>query len=206
MRGQDYRPGKQDRAGIRSSQDSRSSDNGLDRDLDAALAKYAAVEPRPGLEDRILANLRTEQTRVAERTWWRWGLAGVLAAAVAIVELALAWRSGKLGPVVQTPTTQQRPIEAPAPAVETFAHDKVQHAPVQRRGRRAASIEVTAANPKLEVFPSPQPMSEQERLLTNYVAQHSDRAAVIAEARMEWLRQDAEERRQLVAGERDSQQ
>ena len=33
----------------------------LDRDLDAALAKYAAVEPRAGLEDRVLANLRAER-------------------------------------------------------------------------------------------------------------------------------------------------
>jgi hypothetical protein len=30
----------------------------FDRMLDAALAKYAAVEPRTGLEERVLANLR----------------------------------------------------------------------------------------------------------------------------------------------------
>ncbi len=66
----------------------------LDRMLDAALAKYAAVEPRTGLEDRILANLRAERTRVPDRAWWRWSVAGALAAVV-VVALALAWRSGK---------------------------------------------------------------------------------------------------------------
>ena len=35
----------------------RESDD-LDRALDAALAKYTSVEPRAGLDERILANLR----------------------------------------------------------------------------------------------------------------------------------------------------
>ena len=38
----------------------------FDRMLDAALAKYAAVEPRTGLEERVLANLRAEQARVPD--------------------------------------------------------------------------------------------------------------------------------------------
>jgi len=35
-----------------------------DCEFDDALAKYARVEPRAGLEERILANLRAEQARV----------------------------------------------------------------------------------------------------------------------------------------------
>ena len=52
----------------------------LDRVLDAALAKYAAVEPRDGLEARILANLRTEQAESLRRVWWKWALVAATAA------------------------------------------------------------------------------------------------------------------------------
>src|ERR1700752_2908168 len=69
-------------------------DQEADRVLDAALAKYAAVEPRAGLDERILANLRAEQTRTSNRAGWRWGLAAAVIA-VLVVALSLAWRSGK---------------------------------------------------------------------------------------------------------------
>jgi len=39
----------------------------IDRELDTALAKYAAVEPRAGLNDRILANLKAERAQAAAR-------------------------------------------------------------------------------------------------------------------------------------------
>jgi hypothetical protein len=52
--------------------------------LDAALAQYRQVEPRAGLEARILANLQTER-QAARRFGWHWG--PVLASAV--VSLAL---------------------------------------------------------------------------------------------------------------------
>ena len=56
----------------------------LGHDLDAVLAKYAAAEPRAGLEERILANLRAEQTHGPDRTWWRWAIAGALAVVVVV--------------------------------------------------------------------------------------------------------------------------
>src|SRR5215470_17593335 len=71
----------------------KSGHDPLDRMLDAALAKYAAVEPRPGLEERIFANLRTGPARPASRAWWPWSFAG--AALAIIVALALAWRSSR---------------------------------------------------------------------------------------------------------------
>jgi hypothetical protein len=46
----------------------------------------------------------------------------------------------------------------------------------------------------LDQFPSPQPLSEQEKILANYVAKYPEHAALIAEARMEALRRDEEER------------
>ena len=63
----------------------------LGHELDVVIAKYAASEPRPGLEERILANLRAEQTHGPVRIWWRWAIAGALAVVV-VAGVALAWR------------------------------------------------------------------------------------------------------------------
>src|ERR1700693_710302 len=68
--------------------------NALDRELNAALAKFTAVEPRAGLEERVLANLRAEQEQAAERSWWRWPAMAVLTAAIVVTVFA-TWRSGK---------------------------------------------------------------------------------------------------------------
>jgi hypothetical protein len=52
---------------------------------------------------------------------------------------------------------------------------------------------VGANSPKLDQFPSPQPLSEQEKILASYVNQFPDHAALLAQARMEMLRRDREE-------------
>jgi hypothetical protein len=51
--------------------------------LDAALKNYQGVEPMPGLEDRVLANLR-RQSRAARPVYWNWTSAMIAAAAVLI--------------------------------------------------------------------------------------------------------------------------
>ena len=65
--------------------------------------------------------------------------------------------------------------------------------------------EIAVAGPKLDVFPSPLPLSEQEKILASYVAGYPEHAALVAEARMDALRQEAEERRRM-AGELDEKQ
>ena len=56
----------------------------LDDALDAALAKYAAVEPRAGLEGRILAKLRTASEPAPDRAWWHWGVIATVAAVLLV--------------------------------------------------------------------------------------------------------------------------
>ena len=59
------------------------------------------------------------------------------------------------------------------------------------------------APPKLDQFPSPQPLSEQEKLLQSYVAKYPEQAVLIARARTEALRQDQlEEMAAIPAPER----
>jgi hypothetical protein len=50
--------------------------------------------------------------------------------------------------------------------------------------------EAVASAPKLDQFPSPQPLNEQENILVSYVAKFQDHAALVARARMESLRQE----------------
>lgn len=183
----------------------------LDRVLDAVLAKYAAVEPRSGLEERILANLSAERPRHLNRSWWHWGLAGA-AAALLVVGASLALR----------PTRPTHPVIANHPSVGIQAPSQPETQIAKETGNpphrpepvrvhtairhRSEPATVEAKNPRLEVFPSPQPLSEQEKILASYVTNYPERAALLAEARMEALRRDAEERRQLAAQDQDSRQ
>ena len=178
----------------------------LDRALDAALAKYASVEPRVGLDERILANLRSADTLTGAGIGWSWRMSVVLAAILVIVA-SLAWRWNKTSHqpvVVHQPEIKQAPIVAHQTGGETgFASQPKPSRP--RTIRPRPQPQVAAAGPKLDVFPSPLPLSEQEKILALYVEKYPQHAALVAEARMEALRQQAEERRQMT-GERDQRQ
>lgn len=179
-------------------------DHDLDRVIDAALEKYASVEPRAGLQERILASLGAAD-RNKRGAWWMWGVAAVLAAVV-LVAGTLVWRSRITHPpvAIRPSSTQQ------TPRVPEFAQGERMPPPVKRPlrggGRSVARHETVAANPKLNVFPSPLPLSEQERLLAIYVGQFPEHAALVAEARMDDLRQEAEVRRKIAEDKRDQKQ
>jgi len=171
--------------------------DGLDHALDAALAKYAAVEPRAGLDGRILANLRS-QPYAEGRPLWRWGLA--LALAVALIAAGLAWRSSKSRPViVQQPSGKDRVKEsvkvhyANTQPATVRKQAKLQAVVHQRATARIRDSVKLAAAQKREQFPSPQPLSEQEKLLASYVEQYPERAVLIARARAEQEQRDREE-------------
>lgn len=163
----------------------------FDRILDAALAKYAAVEPRDGLKDRVLANLRAERARVPDRAWWRWTVMAGLAVVV-VAALALAWKSGRPSqPVIanHSPTTAPS-VERPGPRVASAvgANDVNPKTPgpaTRRVLRRARPTVVAAANPTLDQFPSPRPLSEEEQLLVRYVQEFPEEAVMMAKAQAE---------------------
>jgi hypothetical protein len=179
----------QEQMGFQGSENLRSSENNLDRVLDAALAKYVTVEPRAGLEERVLANLRTEQKRAAEHTWWRWGVVAALAVAI-IVAVAIASRPGK--PVQEV--VGQKPVApmAPTQSEQKFASNgqgSTVHVQVPTRRAVRHSQVVTAAvketQPKLDQFPSPQPLSDEEVALARYVKDFPQEAVLIAKSQEE---------------------
>jgi hypothetical protein len=177
-----------------------------DRALDAALAEYTSVEPRAGLEERILANLRAADSPTIARRWWNWRIAAVVAATLIIaVSLVARWNRASQPPtVVQRPHVKEAPI-APQVANRENSVASQKKLPRHRGVRTQPQQEIVAVDPKLDVFPSPLPLSEQEKILSLYVEKYPEHAALVAEARMDALRQQAEERRQ-IAGERDEKQ
>jgi hypothetical protein len=170
----------------------------FDRELDAALVKFAAVEPRTGLEERILANLRAEQERAAAKAWWRWPAVAALAAVI-LVTMSVAWWSGKVRNITtqHPPTTQTNERHGTPVANKNGSSPmRLHHAGSERRVKPHAfghPAAVVVAAPKLDQFPSPQPLSEQEKILARYVTKYPEHAALIAQARTEELRLDSAE-------------
>lgn len=169
-----------------------------DCEFDDTLAKYARVEPRAGLEERILANLRAEQARVPNHAGWRWSVAIVLAAVV-VAALVVGWRPGKSSRplLVKRPSTSAPGPNDPRPKVAANHGAKQLHA-ARQVSKRAATHRsprptVATVNPKLDQFPSPQPLSEQEEILASYVAQFHEQAVLIARVANEELQRDRAE-------------
>jgi hypothetical protein len=165
-------------------------DREMNRLLDDALARFTAIEPRTGLEDRILAHLRGEQTHIPSRARWQWGLAvGLLT--VVIMVLTLVWISwsghttvtSNYPPVrVQSPEkTSSQVVNRTPVSKDTKRHERVHRAKAHDKSDR----DFVAATPKLGTFPSPHALSEQEKLLAAYVAQFHDEAVIIAKVRTE---------------------
>lgn len=188
--------------------DNQISDNELDRLLDAALAKYAAGEPRSGLEERVLANLRSTMP-LANPTWWRWSIAAA-AAAMLLIVITMAWRSR----TPSHPAVAKRPAQTEHRNAGTEMH-VARHDPttIPPRSRRAPKTHVlgpapvVAGAPKLDQFPSPHPLSEQEQILASYIAQFHEEAVMVARARTDELRKDREQEMREAGpnGNEDSQ-
>ena len=144
----------------------------LDALLDAALAQYGDAEPLSGLEERVLDRLHTAPQR---RAWWMWG--AVVAAVAAVVVAVVMMRPAEQKP---QPITAQAPKQQPVVVTPPVAPVRTARAPKQAAPRRVALQQVAKAEPKRDVFPTPEPPDEQERLLVRYMRQ-TPRAEVLAQ-------------------------
>ncbi|MFZ0317747.1 MAG: hypothetical protein WAL56_01370 [Candidatus Sulfotelmatobacter sp.] len=189
--------------------------NALDREIDAVLAQYSA-EPRAGIEERVLANLRIERERSPARGWWQWTTVAALVTLLLAASIVF-WRSvqqsrhyaARPSQTIQDDTGNRTQVAAsqgtnqilrPRPTAEK----KKSTAHLLRHVSLHASA--LAAGPKLDRFPSPQPLSEQEKILASYVARYPEHAALIAQARAEALRQDLAEEMKDTPTIKNSQQ
>ena len=158
-------------------------DRDLDCLIDEALRTYAHQATDANLIERILSRLANEPASKARLGWVPW--AAALTAAICLVMLVL------FGPKsTRTPALPMQNAQFHNPA-GLSARPRAQTAKTAKRTNRDAprlrSIPATAASqplPKLDMFPTPSPLTSQDRALAIYVA-HTPRAELQALARSE---------------------
>ncbi len=129
----------------------------VDQLLAASLDRYASIEPRAGLEGRTLAGVAARH-RAAQQRYWALGFA---LSAFAVVAMIVAVRQQRHETV-----PARSPLRAAATQPEASA-TLAPIAPERLRARRVRVAKVTAQRP--QQFPTPSPLTEQEKLLLLYV-------------------------------------
>jgi hypothetical protein len=157
----------------------------MDELLDSLLASYSGAEPRPGFESRLLANLRGQATPQHSPGWGRiWAWMGIITAAAALAAIFAVSYFGRQVPhtapvASHFPEPVPQPVQKPSASQQVAAVKTHHRKPVQR----GIPIVITA-EVRQEVFPTPVPLSEQERLLLGYMAR-TPKQEVIAQGRTE---------------------
>lgn len=141
------------------------NDSDFEEKLEQALAAYAdpgdAGHPQV-LAARVLAAVEDQRRK---RRWWLcFGIAAPALACLLLIAIA----------VLRQPEIAPRPagtamVPASAPAVQA----PVVVRPRMERVRGLAGLRQTRTLPKLDQFPAPAPLTEQERLLVNLAAHTS---------------------------------
>jgi hypothetical protein len=156
-------------------------DRELDQLIDSALSTYA--EPRTGLEASVLANLAadTSKPEPTRRRWLPWAIALPIAACIVLM-LMLYPRHDRTEPIRQAQRepalhTQATPENSIAQAAQI-----PEHKPRPRVVASHTTHTAPATLPKLDVFPTPRPLSSEEQALVHFVATApaSERNAALA--------------------------
>jgi hypothetical protein len=160
------------------SKDRSEADLELERLIRTSIASYGEPARDSELTRRILAQIATEPPRLATLRLLRWvvalPIAACLIAAIALFELRLGHAPGNLADrahVVAPPTN-----DSPVGLAQTPPHQS----PREKRptaARNGAQRELTFVMaekkthplPKLDVFPTPQPLTPAERALIQFV-------------------------------------
>ena len=149
----------------------------IDELLDASLRRYASDEPRAGLENRILANVRAADHAARRRSVWVWAIA---ASAAALVIVAVESYISYYQPVpvrAPAPVATTNPGPIPTPQINVASQTETakpgaaaKRTLAQRHGVTERNQQDLALARRPEQFPTPAPLSEQEKLLLAYVA------------------------------------
>ncbi|MBS1801752.1 MAG: hypothetical protein JST28_00215 [Acidobacteria bacterium] len=144
----------------------------LDRLIDSELARYG--EPRAGLEQRILARVAAQTPRASWlfHGWQRWAIPGMIAVAILLVAGVQRFTHhdarvsiGNVINPVQSPVASAKGagLETPIQVPPSHGTTRVRHIVAHRS--KSIDVAVRVAQPKLDVFPTPQALSEKEQSL-----------------------------------------
>jgi hypothetical protein len=163
----------------------------IDEWLEAALKQYGKVEPRAGLENRVLASVRAERER-ARTPRWQWWPVFVVVTAIVVMGVGIFLVRAKTA----APLTKQNvmePVGQPAKLTTETSNVGVQQVthkrPTVSRTARRREI-ASAAKAGTNQFPSPQPLSDQEIMLARYIEQFPREATLMARAQTELMQQE----------------
>jgi hypothetical protein len=155
----------------------------LDRWLDKALQQYGQIEPRPGLEPRVLTNLElAARDKSNSRSWW-WAFA--TAALMACMAVAV-WVGIDLHHATKKTAATANPANVGASTNGSQSAPRQVAAVPHHVKRHSMRPNIEAAkDPRLEQFPSARPLSEQEQMLSRYVREFPEQAVLMARAQAE---------------------
>jgi hypothetical protein len=139
------------------------SDRELDRIIDAALPGYSLPELRPGLEQRILARAQAERSLGLGRFLpWLVSIPAIACLLLISFKSPETYRnkphqnSAAVADNIPAPNPQSRRIQATSSEIQPKRHvTQHSHSPGP----------ATSPLPKLDVFPSPSPLSAEEQRL-----------------------------------------
>jgi hypothetical protein len=159
----------------------------VDRLLNEALAPQE-IEPRAGLEQRILANLRAQPE---PWPWRRWLMLWVPAVAAVLIALAVGLRMSSkpqpARPAVAIEHQPTPPMKQPVPPAPVVAAERKPSRDVARPQKVVAATR--PALPRQDVFPSPVPLTPEETMLLTLLRRNPSQAVLVArEQAMEWER------------------
>ncbi len=155
----------------------------LDRLIDEGVREFVNAEPPLGMDQRVIAAV--EQKR--HRAWWRspWLIAAPALAALLLV-IGLALRGKGTDQVLNVArTSTQQPPQSASNASDGVSREapprsiaKAGDAASQAQNVRCSNAILTAAASKPPRFPSPAPLSDQEKMLVRMAAQNAPPATV----------------------------
>jgi hypothetical protein len=163
----------------------------LDLWLDRALRQQGNIEPRTGLENRLLSKLHSREEHV--RTVRKWSL--ILGSPVlAVLLIALVWHGERAG--MKTPdlnaengvsrqsksNAEQQYVKTLEPSVPPGARD------VKAVGtdRHRLSTQAQRKEPRLEHFPSLRPPSPEELVMARYAERYPQEATLISQKQQQF--------------------
>ncbi|MBV9301843.1 MAG: hypothetical protein JOY62_13770 [Acidobacteriaceae bacterium] len=145
----------------------------LDQILARGLRSYADAEPRPGLEKRVINRVR-ETREIRSLKWLRWAISVPVFASLLIIAITF-WPKRERTPEFHASSTPVAKSVSAAPVIPKAAEAAV---------RRPRSQRVLA--PKREQFPTPVPLTEEERALLAFAngVPHAEEVMATQEKRM----------------------
>jgi len=146
-------------------------DQFVDELLEASLKQYRGEEPRLGLEMRILAGIRARED-VARRRRLVWALAACAGILAAIVLVLHSTHAPNRRPATSAAGTHPAPLQAATTATPGSADSRIRsprlvQGPKEKPRSPKPGVRATK---RPEQFPTPMPLTEQEKLLLTYVA------------------------------------